>query len=50
MRALNKALKILKSIPGLSVAATITFMPVTDVEEGPAMCIECGILIIKVLG
>lgn len=50
---LNQALKVSRSKPALSIAATITCLacvPVAGVGASAGMCIACGILIAKTLG
>lgn len=50
---LSAALKVARSKPALSVAASIVCIaciPVAGVAASPGMCIACGILIAKTLG
>jgi len=52
-QVLSEALKVSKTKPALSIAATIicfACIPLAGAAASPAMCIACGILITKVLG
>ena len=51
--AINAALRVAKSKPALSIAASITCLaciPAAGMAASPAMCLACGILIAKTLG
>jgi hypothetical protein len=51
--AVNGVLKVARSKPALSVAASIVCVacvPVAGAVSSPGMCVACGILIAKIIG